>query len=328
MRNRIMLFILPVTILVWGICPFVGMDFISPAVLWQGQGIDFEILTGLRLPRCLLAFAAGAILSLGGLAFQAVFRNPLATPYTLGISSGAAVGAVVAIYTGFVFSVFYISGITLLSVGSALLTVGIVYGLAHMQRGLSGGVLLLAGVSMNYIFASLILLLQFVGSEHDTYQVVRWLMGSLTGAGYVEAMVLWGGMLLLLGMLYVLRNQLDIFLTGEDLATARGVDVKRLKRRLYFSVSIMVGLCVAFCGPIGFVGIIVPHIGRRIFSPMHQRLVVPTALLGGGLLTVCDTLARTVAAPAEVPVGILTSLVGGPFFLYILISKTKRGGML
>lgn len=313
--SLIILFLLAVAAL--ALCPLFGMEFIS----YNAAGQEREILQNIRLPRVLCAFAAGAMLSLSGMSFQALFRNPLATPFTLGVSSGAALGAAVFIRFGLAFSILGISGTSLAAFGGAMLAVALVYGLTQLKGGFSTTTLLLAGIAISFFFSSLILFIQYISGQTHSFRIVHWMMGSLTTADFGKLINLTpflgiGGLLLLF-----LHREMNLMMVGEDIAISRGVNVRRVKRRIFFAASLMVGGVVAVCGPIGFVGMMSPHICRLLVGADHRYLTPASFLFGGLFLTLCDTLSRMVIAPAEMPVGVLTALFGGPFFIWLLLNR-------
>lgn len=283
-----------------------------------------QIVTSLRIPRVLSAFCAGVALASSGLIFQALFRNPLSTPFTLGISGGAALGATLWMRFGTLAAAAGIAGSSLAGFAGALLSVLLVYGLARAQRGFATHALLLAGVAVNFFFSSLILLIQYMSDAGETFRMIRWLMGGFSVIGYSTPIALslfvGGG---LLGCSRLTR-EMNLLLTGDELASARGLDVHRTRKKLFFCASLMTGAAVALCGPIGFVGLMVPHIGRRIFGADHRRLMPAVILLGGLSMVVCDGIGRTVLAPIELPVGLITSLLGGPFFIGLLFRTKNR----
>ncbi len=310
-----------------GVAPFCGMEPISPRALWSdiGDGTQSVILWQLRLPRVAMAFLAGAALATSGMVFQAMFRNPLATPFTLGVSSGASLGAALAIQQGWTFLTLGVSSVSLAAFLGAILTIVLVYLLAAGSReGSSTATMLLAGVAVSFFFSSLILFLQYISDFTRSYQMLRWVMGGLDRV-VTFADVLHVLPFALTGCLIVwyLTHELNLLSTGEDFAFSRGVDVQQTKLLLFFAVSLMVGAVVAVCGPIGFVGLMAPHICRLIVGPDHRRLFSTVWMFGGVFLVVCDTLARTLMAPTELPVGILTALLGGPFFLWLLLTRRR-----
>jgi len=304
--------------------PLPGSHHLGLAELLRGDPTAAAIVWQLRLPRVLLALLAGAGLALSGLSFQTLFRNPLAEPYTLGIASGAALGAVVALRiegTG-VFAGLPL--VKLASFAGAAAATGLIVALAAEGRRIETPTLLLAGVAVSLSCSALILFLQYLADSTQTFRMVRWMMGGLAVVGYGE--VLWalpwvlGGA----GVLLALRWDLNLFLTGEELAASRGVNVPRVRLLILATTSLMLGALVAVTGPIGFVGLMVPHMLRRPVG--HDHLVLlPACLLGGGaFLALCDLAARTLLAPAELPVGVFTALLGGPFFLWLLLARRRE----
>ncbi len=307
------------------IMPLIGMKFTPLQVVLDpfGPGIEGKIFWRIRVPRVLAAWLAGAGLAAAGSAFQALFRNSLATPFTLGVASGAALGAALSIRFGLAFSIAGILSTPLWAFGGALLSIFLVYGLTRARGGMNTATMLLAGVAVSFFFSSLNLFTQYVSDFTHTFRIIRWLMGGIQVAGFSSVLEM---LPLVLGGLTItlwLTRELDILTTGEEMAAGRGVDVVHTRRYLFFGASLMVGGVVAVCGPIGFVGLMVPHICRLLVGPGHRYLVPASILTGGLFLTVCDTFARTVIAPAEIPVGVITALLGGPFFLILLIRDQR-----
>jgi len=305
--------------------PLVGTQRISLADVLHGEPTAAAIFWQLRLPRVLLALLAGAGLAVSGLGFQTLFRNDLAEPYTLGVASGAALGAVIALRLDVAESLLGLPLIAPASFAGALGATALVVGLA-LRRGQRSATstLLLAGIAVSLSCSAIILFLQFLSDSTQTFRMVRWMMGGLAVVGYGE--VLWaapwvvGGTLLLL----LLRWDLNLLLTGEEMAASRGVDLVRLRLKVLLVTSLMIGALVAVAGPIGFVGLMVPHILRRWVGYDHLYLAPACVLGGGAFLVLCDLAARTLMAPAELPVGVLTALLGGPFFLWLLVWR-RRG---
>ncbi len=326
-RGMILIILLVLTIRVLVAAPFVGMMRVPVSALW-GECDDpvlVDVLWQIRMPRVTMAFLAGAALATAGMAFQAMFRNPLATPFTLGVASGASLGSALAIHLGLAACWMGKSAITLSAFAGALLTIALVYGLTRARQGFSTATMLLAGVALSFSFSSLILLLQYVSDFTDSYRILRWVMGGL------DQIVSFGDVLDVVPLvvagslvIFYLTHELNLITTGEELAASRGVEVERTKRILFLAASLMVGAVVAVCGPIGFVGLMAPHICRLIIGPDHRYLAPASWLFGGLFLVICDALARTVMAPAELPVGIITALLGGPFFLCLLLATATR----
>jgi cobalamin transport system permease protein len=304
------------------IAPLVGSRSISLAAVLQGEPTAASIFWQIRLPRVLLALLGGAALASSGLGFQTLFRNALAEPYTLGISSGAALGAVLALrYEGGQLLGF--SLVALASFAGALAATALIVGLALRRQGIETPTLLLAGVAVSLSCSALILFLQYLADSTQTFRMVRWMMGGLSVVGYTEVLWLLPWVLGGSALLVALRWELNLLLTGEELAASRGVDLARLRLQVLLAASLMIGSLVAVAGPIGFVGLIVPHMLRRFVGHDHLFLVPACVLGGGAFLTLCDAAARTLMAPAELPVGILTALLGGPFFLWLLVWRTR-----
>jgi len=310
-------------VLVLAAAPFFGIESVPVGTLWNGDdAAKTDILWKIRIPRVLMALLAGAALATSGMAFQAMFRNPLATPFTLGVASGASLGAALCIHLGWNFVLLGFSGISVFAFAGASGAILLVYGLTHSRREFSTATMLLAGVAVSFFFSSLILLLQYLSDFTRTFHMLRWVMGGLENVVDFDEVLgvlpfVAGGCLVVL----YLTRELNLITTGEELAASRGVEVYRTKMALFFAASLMVGGVVAVCGPIGFVGLMAPHICRLLIGPDHRYLMPATVLFGGAFLIVCDTAARTVIAPTELPVGIITALLGGPFFLWLLLVR-------
>lgn len=305
--------------------PLLGSHRVDLGDLLSGDPTATAIVWQLRLPRVLLGLLAGAGLALSGLAFQTLFRNPLAEPYTLGIASGAALGAVIGLRLEGVEALAALPLVEVASFAGSAAATALVVALAAEGRRIETPTLLLAGVAVSLSCSALILFLQYLADSTQTFRMVRWMMGGLAVVGYGE--VLWalpwvaGGA----GVLLALRWDLNLLLTGEELAASRGVDVPRVRLIVLAATSMMLGALVAATGPIGFVGLMVPHMLRRPVGHDHL-LLLPACFLGGGaFLALCDLAARTLLAPAELPVGVFTALLGGPFFLWLLLARRRAG---
>jgi iron complex transport system permease protein len=325
MKSRLrLLFLLSVGALVFS--PFVGSRPIFPTDVFSwpwGEGTGgARIFWELRLPRVLLAWFCGAILGLCGMIFQALFRNPLAEPTMLGVASGASFGAALCIYMGWNFSLFGLSGISVCAFLGALGCVLALQGAAGL-RAREGSTLLLSGVAFNFFFSSLVMILQYMGTYGDSFRLLRWTLGGIQVIGLGEALRAAPVFLLAAGVAFAFARELDLLLCGPELAVARGVELARARALLFLAVSFSVALSVAFCGPVAFVGLVVPHICRLVTGPSHRELAAASILFGGAFLTLCDTASRTLWAPMELPVGILTSFLGAPFFLWLLLRREK-----
>ena len=283
---------------------------------------DAQILLVARLPRTLAAALVGSTLAAAGVVFQALLRNPLATPFTLGVSAGASLGAMLAITFGWTLSMAGVSPVPLASFMGALAAVAVVYALARArQRGLSTSVLLLAGVTMNAFFSAVILFVQYFADFTQGFRTIRWLMGDLDVSGYgplVASLPLVVGAFVAFAWL---PRQLNVLSLGPESAEARGVNVERAQRLAFFSASLATGAAVSVAGPIGFIGIIVPHLVRLLVGADHRLVLPAAALFGVAFLVGCDVLSRTLLAPVELPVGVITAVIGGPFFLWLLFTR-------
>ena len=322
MRRLALPFLFLFSLAVVAIAPFMGMQNIAISDLLGGGDENLiRIMWDLRVPRVLLGWITGSTLALCGLIFQALFRNPLASPDMLGVSTGAAFGAVVYIRTGIVFSIFgAISGLSLAAFAGALAATFAIYAAGNLRRGgMSEATLLLAGVAMSFLFGSLNMIIQFTGGYIDTFRMMRWSMGGIQAVGFGPVLATLPALAVIFAVAFVTAPELNLFVCGEDIAASRGVSVVRLRRLLFFSVSIVIGINVATCGPIGFVGLLGPHICRKFVGTDHRKLALASLFFGGAFLVLCDTAARILWSPAEVPVGVLTSFIGSIFFLWLLV---------
>ncbi len=309
------------------VVPLVGRQALPFSVLFDFGGGDPAtiIFWQIRVPRALAAFVGGAGLALGGAVFQAIFRNPLATPYTLGVASGASLGVALASRFGLSLVVVGLTTTSIAAFAGAMVAVGVVWMLTRLRPELSSTTLLLAGVAMNFFFSSVILFAQYTASLGDSYRIVRWLMGGLGGVDMTT--VLHMTPLVALGAVVVVwhARALDLLATGSEIAASRGVAVAPTRTLLFLATSVMVGAVVAACGPVGFVGMMAPHICRLLVGPNHRVLLPASALFGGAFLVLCDTAARVMLFPAELPVGVITAFLGAPFFLWLLVRQVAVG---
>jgi iron complex transport system permease protein len=292
--------------------------------LFTHDDIESRIVMQVRLPRVSLGFLAGAALATAGMAFQALFRNALATPYTLGVSAGASLGAAIYVHTGMTASLAGIPGHAYAALAGAVASIALVYAIARATGGLSSSMLLLAGVAVSFLFTSVIVAIQYVGDVTTSFRIGRWLLGGLEVVGFVPVVHVLPFAIVGIGILLAISRELDLLVIGEESAATRGVPVGAIKTLVFAAASLMVGGVVSTCGPIGFVGLVVPHIGRIMLGPGHRTLGPFSVLAGGTFLVACDAVGRTVVAPVEVPVGIITALIGGPFFLAMLVQGHAR----
>jgi iron complex transport system permease protein len=307
------------------LAPLVGTTTISLARVFDrsipfADNVDAQIFFVARLPRVLAAALVGAALASSGVVFQALLRNPLATPFTLGVSAGASLGAMLAIIFGASLPLGIFSSVPVASFAGAALATGLVYWLATPYRhAISTSVLLLAGVTLNSFFSALIMFVQYIADFAEVYRAARWLMGDLDIGSFepiVSALPLVAVAFCLFALLPASLNLLSV---GNDAASNRGVDVARAQRVAFFSASLATSAAVSLAGPIGFIGIVVPHLVRLMVGFDHRIVLPASALFGAAFLVACDLGARTLLAPVEIPVGVVTAIIGGPFFLWLLV---------
>ena len=307
--------------------PLVGSTHISLSRAFDrtipfADNVDAQIFFIARLPRTLAGAVVGSMLASAGVVFQGLLRNPLATPFTLGVSAGAALGAMLAITFSWSFAWAGVSAAAAASFLGSLAAVGIVYALARARhRGLSTNVLLLAGVTMNAFFSALILFVQYFADFSQTYRILRWLMGDLDVSSYQPIVTALPFVVLSLVSFAWLARPLNLLSLGDESAETRGLNVTAAQRTAFVTASLATGAAVSVGGPVGFIGIVVPHLVRLIVGPDHRLVLPASALFGAAFLVGCDVLARTVMSPIELPVGVITALIGGPFFLWLLVRK-------
>jgi iron complex transport system permease protein len=309
------------------VAPWVGSAQVSWSRVWAGASPDRDIFMVARLPRILFGAMGGGALAVAGVLFQAILRNALATPFTLGIASGSSFGAVLAIWLGldFVFLGIFPS-ISVAAFLGALFTISLVFMIARSRDSLPTFTLLLAGVTLNFVFSALILLIHYLAADFtEAFLMIRWTMGGLSVVSYSMIVRTAPVIAITVTILVWYAAELNPLSAGEEWATTRGVDVERLKRRCYIAGSLLTGVVTAVAGPIVFVGLIVPHSLRLLAGPDHRILIPGCFFVGAGFLVVCDTAARTLFAPGEIPVGIITALLGGPFFIFLL--KRRKGDL-
>jgi iron complex transport system permease protein len=322
----VILFVVVVIALKLGAVPVslygLGRDLIS-VLLHQTKALTSDygmIVIEIRLPRILLAIVVGASLSVAGTSYQALLRNPLADPYVLGVSMGAALGAILALIAEphLALPVWLAALFTPLGafLGAAA-TVAAVYFLGRREGQIDSGTLLLAGIISSSFLSAIIMFL--LTSGRDFRGMAFWLMGDLSSSLQPSLRWVLGiGFLLASGAIYTTASDLNLLLAGEKEAMHLGVDVRRVRLVVYIAASILTGLAVSVSGAIGYVGLLVPHVMRLLFGSDH-RILLPTAAFGGAIaVVIADTLARTVVAPSELPVGAMTALVGAPLFIYLL----------
>jgi iron complex transport system permease protein len=288
------------------------------------DNVDAQIFFIARLPRVLAAALVGSGLALSGVVFQALLRNPLAASDTLGVSAGAALGAMLAITFHVDFTLLGVSALPLASFAGSLGAIGIVFALsAARRRGTSSTVLLLAGVALAALLSAISRFVQYIADFTDTFRTVQWLMGSLDVASYPPIIAALVPMGLAYAGFATLPRVLDLISMGRESAEARGVDVARIERLALLSASMATGAAVSLGGPILLLGIIVPHLVRLLVGADHRLVLPASALFGASFLIICDLIARTAFGAVELPVGIITAIIGAPIFLWLLFQRAR-----
>ena len=316
-------------IVIMCLCALVGSRNISIERVFDGPGqepgenIDYEIFITVRLPRVLLAALVGAALACSGVVLQAILRNPLADPYILGISSGAGLGVMAAIISGVTWEFLGGSPIGIFAFAGALITVWLVWYIGHFTGKSQVTSLLLAGVVVNAFFSAIIMFLTSIAKSEHVISTIFWLMGNITEK---KLNVLWVSSSCILAgiiVLFTICHRLNALALGQEEAKGLGVDVERTRIVAFACAAFITAIAVSLSGLIGFVGLIIPHGVRLAFGPDHRQLLPISAIIGAAFLVITDTIARIVVAPAQLPVGVITAITGGPFFL-ILLAKYSR----
>jgi iron complex transport system permease protein len=285
---------------------------------------DYEIFVKVRLPRIILAAIVGAALASAGVVYQALLRNPLADPYILGISSGAGLGVIIAVISGLSWTLWGRSPIAVFAFAGALVTVWIVWFIGSFTGKSNVTGLLLAGVVVNAFFSALIMFLTSVARSEQVHSTIFWMMGNMVEESFL---VLWlGGGCVIAGIvaLFFISPKLNALSFGDDQAKSMGVDTVRTRTIAFAVAAFITAIAVSLSGLIGFVGLIIPHGVRLVFGPDHRQLLLVSAVIGAAFLVAADTLARTIVAPAQLPVGVVTAIAGGPFFLVLLAKYSRK----
>jgi iron complex transport system permease protein len=305
------------------ITPFLGIVPVKLRDVFSASPAQF-VFWQLRVPRALLGFMAGAILALAGLVCQNLFKNDLATPDLLGISSGAAAGAVIALKFNIAFSFLGARGAAVFSFLGALSAILFIYIVARLIKNATLYTFLMSGLAINFFYSSVIVFFQYIFDLSDTFSLLRWLMGGIAVSGYGEVLFLLPLLVLFLVLILVFNKEFLMVAAGEDFARSRGLNVAAFRLYSFLGLAVFVGSVVSICGPIGFVALVVPHVSRSWGGGRFPATVAFTLLLGGGLLLAADLLARSLAPPVDIPVGIVASLLGAPFFLLLLVAQLKK----
>ena len=293
---------------------FIGADL----KICKNIGVSSEILFKIRIPRALITVIAGSTFALCGAVFQSLFRNPIASPFTLGTAAGASFGVTIYITflsgTGLLQTAFS----SLFALAGALLSVSIVYMTMYGRKKFTPNTIILSGVIINFFFSGLILFIQYIASQANAVRITRWTMGSLNIIGTES--LFFSSIIFVAGSVYIykLRDELNLMSLGQDISVSRGVNVMLSGKKLFLTSSLMISSVVAVTGPIGFIGVIAPHIASSFFGRNYRLLLPASMITGASLLLFCDFISRSLIWPAEIPVGIITALVGALFFLKIV----------
>lgn len=285
-------------------------------------GAKATIIWNLRFPRSLLAFLVGGALALCGGVYQAIFKNPMADPFVLGISSGAAFGATIGIILAIPASFMGLNTISLFAFGGALLAIFFVYNIAKVGKQANTTSLLLCGIAVNQLLTAVISFAMLL-SANQMKKIYFWTLGSFSAKGWDHVLSVLPYIIIGLIVITIFAKELDIIVLGDETAIRFGIDVEKNKRILFVVTSLVMAACVSVSGIIGFVGLVSPHIVRLIFGPAHKKLLPMSFLLGGIVLCICDTISRSIIT-SEIPVGIVTAIIGAPFFIYLLRAKNTE----
>jgi len=307
-------------------CTMIGSQPIQAAKMFDRQhgGRDYEIFVHVRVPRVFLAALVGAALASAGVVFQALLQNPLADPYILGISSGAGLGATIAASAGLDWTLWGRSPMAVCAFAGALATVWLVWWLGRLARGAGPTGLLLAGVVVNAFFGALIMFVTSLSGSRQVQTTIFWLMGNMTEETFPVLWISGGCIVASVAALYLLGPLLNAISFGRADARSLGINTSKVAMASFAIAAFVTAVAVSLSGLIGFVGLIVPHAVRLLVGPDHRQLLPISAAAGAMFLTAADTVARTAVAPAQLPVGVVTAIFGGPFFLLLLIRHAKK----
>ncbi len=299
------------------IAPFSGQIEIDMSKINDLFSMEHKLFWDLRVPRVVVAFFTGALLALSGLIFQSLFRNPMSTPFTLGVASGATLGTAFAIVFGIA------SFMALFGFFGALFTIIILFGITSRLKAYETSSLLLIGIALSFFYSAALMILFYISDETQSYEIVRFTMGSLDVVGIPQTTPIVAAAIFLLLIAIKYKREIKLLLTSYENAFLKGIEIKRVNTILLLGVSIAIGVAVSITGPIGFVGLIVPHILKIIYKKSADKLLHVTFFYGGIFLVFCDLVSRNLGTASDVPIGVVTSFLGGPFFIYLLL-KRKR----
>jgi iron complex transport system permease protein len=315
-----LLYLIAIIILV--ISPFLGEITLNINDIFNSNTMTNQVFWDLRVSRVLLAFFVGGILALGGLIFQIVFKNSLITPYTLGIASGTTLFTAISI-------VFFPA--VIMSISSAfgsLITIIILYFISKRINknsiSVSTNSILLIGIALSYFYSSALMLVFYMSNLQQNYSIVRFTLGSLDTVGFTSVTTLLLVSVILYGIIYWKKAEIKLLLISNDTAFLKGLNVHKLNLLLLIVISLSVGISISFVGPIGFVGLVIPHIIKLIYKKSADKLIFPVFFYGGVFLVASDLIARNLNTASTLPIGVVTAFIGAPFFVYLLIKRNKR----
>ena len=307
-----------IAFLILAIAPFYGQIDLPFSELLDNSSMHYQVFWELRFPRVLLAFFTGGVLGLAGLVFQTVFRNPMSTPFTLGVASGATLFTAIAIVFGV--AILYVS---LFAFFGSLLTILILFFITSRLKDINTTSLLLVGIALSFFYSACLMVLFFISDLAQSYEIVRFTMGSLDTVGFNDVYFMAGASLIIILITQFYKQQIKLLLISYEFAQLKGIDVKKTNYILLFVVSISVGICVSITGPIGFIGLIVPHIMKTLYKQSSEKLIFPIFFYGGVFLVFCDFISRNIGVNSDIPIGVVTSFLGAPFFIYLILSRKK-----
>ncbi|WP_310439195.1 iron ABC transporter permease [Sulfuricurvum sp.] len=317
------LLIFLISLIVLSIAPFIGETPLEIGKLFDPNAMEYLLFWDLRVPRVLVAFFSGAILALGGMVFQAVFRNSLTTPFTLGVSSGATLATAI----GIVFLPASLAALSyLFSFAGAFSTILLLFLFARTLSATQTNSLLLIGIALSFFYSAALMVVYYLSDLEQSYSIIRFTMGSLNIVGFKSLYPVIGAALLLLVVVVNYKKELRAILTSHENAFLKGIEIKKINLILLLFVSLSVGVCVSVVGPIGFIGLVIPHIIRLVYKQSSEKLILSVFYYGGIFLVLCDLIGRNLGAVSEVPIGVVTSFIGGPFFIYIILRRKRHHG--
>ncbi|MDN5105781.1 iron ABC transporter permease [Aliarcobacter butzleri] len=304
------------------ISPFLGETQINIKDIFEFSNSSNMVFWDLRVARVILAFFVGGILALSGLIFQIIFKNELITPYTLGIASGTTLFTAIGII---LLPTIYIF---ISSIFGSLFTILVLYIISKIINktsiGSSTNSILLIGIALSYFYGSALMLVFYMSSLQENYSIVRFTLGSLDTVGFSNSFVIFFVSIVFYVIIYLYTNKIKLLLTSNDMAFLKGLNVDKTNLTLLVVVSLSVGITISFTGPIGFIGLVIPHIVKLIYKKSAEKLFFPTFFFGGVFLVFSDLVSRNLNTDSTLPIGVVTAFIGAPFFIYLLVKRDKR----